>query len=245
MGSVARKRLKLALLGAAGALAIGAGVSLGADWLRTGRYLEATNDAYVKADYTTIAPKVSGYVSGVLVEDNDAVKAGQVLARIDARDFRMAVDRAIADVAAAEAGIDNIDAQLGLQSSLVEEAKADTAAAEAQEAFARQDYRRYQDLLKTGYGTVQRAQQAQAILRQQSAQLERGRAALIAAEQQIEVLKPERAQAETALAHAKAAEEQAQPLNGLLRAGMSVEATVDTKPTVMALAKENAAIASR
>jgi membrane fusion protein, multidrug efflux system len=209
MGPLARKRLKLALLSAAGAAAIGTGVGFGADWLSTGRYLETTNDAYVKADYTTIAPKVSGYVSEVLVQDNDPVEAGQILARIDPRDFRTALDRAVADVAAAEAGIGNIDAQLALQGSLIEEAKADIAAAEAAQAFARQDDRRYRDLVKTGYGTVQRAQQADANLRQQTAQLARGRAALVAAEQQIEVLKSARALAETQLAHAKAAREQA------------------------------------
>src|SRR5262249_42892854 len=149
MGPVARKRLKLAFLGAAGAIALGAGIGFGVDWVRTGRYLETTDDAYVKADYTTIAPKVSGYVSEVLVGDNDPVQSGQVLARIDPRDFRTALDRAKADVAAAKAGIDNIDAQLGLQNSFIDEAKADIAAAEAGRAFAQQDYRRYQDLVKT------------------------------------------------------------------------------------------------
>jgi membrane fusion protein (multidrug efflux system) len=206
---VARKRFKRALLGAAGAIAIGAALAVGGNWLNTGRYLESTNDAYVKADYTTIAPKVSGYVAEVLVEDNDPVKAGQVLARIDARDFQTALDRAKADVAAAKAGIDNIDAQLALQNSVIDQAKADIVAAEAGRSFADQDYRRYRDLVKTGYGTVQRAQQAQANLRQQAAQLERGRAGLIAAQSEIAVLKTQRAQAETTLAHAEAAEEQA------------------------------------
>ena len=69
----------------------------------------------MKADYTTVAPKVSGYIAEVLVGDNETVKAGQVLARIDDRDFKTALDQAQADVAAAEAAIRNLDAQIALQ----------------------------------------------------------------------------------------------------------------------------------
>ena len=75
----------------------------GWDYWTVGRFLVSTDDAYVKADNTTIAPKVSGYLADVLVGDNERVKAGQVLARIDDRDFKVALDQAKADVAAAEA----------------------------------------------------------------------------------------------------------------------------------------------
>ena len=71
----------------------------GAFWLRGGRTV-GTEDAYVKADNTTIAPKVSGYLSAVLVGDNEQVKAGQILARIDDRDYRVALDQAKAEMAA-------------------------------------------------------------------------------------------------------------------------------------------------
>ena len=74
-------------------------------YLTTGRYLETTDDAYVKANSTIIAPKVSGYISEVLVADNEPVKAGQLLARIDDRDFRTALNQAKADVAASEAAV--------------------------------------------------------------------------------------------------------------------------------------------
>ena len=83
------KRVGLALaltLGVAGA------ADFGFDYVRTGRYLETTDDAYVKADSTIIAPKVSGYVAEVAVSDNEPVRAGQLLARIDDRDFRTALD---------------------------------------------------------------------------------------------------------------------------------------------------------
>ena len=77
----------------------------GHDYLTTGRYLESTDDAYVKADSTIISPKVSGYIAEVLVADNEPVKAGQLLARIDDRDFRAALNQAHADVAASDAAV--------------------------------------------------------------------------------------------------------------------------------------------
>ena len=85
----------------------------------------------MKADSTIISPKVSGYIAQVLVGDNQPVKAGQLLARIDDRDFRAALDQAQADVAAAEAAVRNLDAQIALQQPLIEQGTADVAAAEA------------------------------------------------------------------------------------------------------------------
>ena len=73
----------------------------GWDYWTVGQYLVSTDDAYVKADSTTIAPKVTGYLQQVLVKDNERVTTGQVLARIDDRDFKVALDQAKADVAAA------------------------------------------------------------------------------------------------------------------------------------------------
>ena len=87
--------------------------------LATGRYLETTDDAYVKADSTIIAPKVSGYISEVLVADNEPVKAGQLLARIDGRDFTTALNQAKADITASEAAVRNLDAQIELQEPLI------------------------------------------------------------------------------------------------------------------------------
>src|ERR1700752_3131980 len=95
---------KLLLVGVAAAALAGAGW-YGYDYWTVGRFLVSPHDAYVKADNTTIAPKVSGYLDRVLVGDNEHVKAGQVLARIDDRDFRVALDQARADVAAGQAAV--------------------------------------------------------------------------------------------------------------------------------------------
>ena len=92
---------KMLLTSAAAAVLAGA-VWYGWDYWTVGQYLVSTDDAYVKADNTTIAPKVSGYLREVLVGDNERVTTGEVLARIDERDFQVALDQARSDVAAAE-----------------------------------------------------------------------------------------------------------------------------------------------
>src|SRR6266702_4384992 len=94
------KAIKRAALALALTLGVAGAADFGYGYLTTGRYLETTDDAYVKADSTIVAPRVSGYIEQVLVGDNEAVKAGQLLARIDDRDFRTALDQARADVAA-------------------------------------------------------------------------------------------------------------------------------------------------
>ena len=89
----ARRWMRKALLIAVSALALAGAGHFGWEYWTVGRFQVSTDDAYVQADNTTIAPKVSGYISGVLVADNEVVKAGQVLARIDDRDFRVALIR--------------------------------------------------------------------------------------------------------------------------------------------------------
>ncbi|MET1026980.1 MAG: HlyD family secretion protein, partial [Dongiaceae bacterium] len=175
-----------------------------------GRYLESTDDAYVKADFTVIAPKVAGYISEVLVEDNQPVKAGQILARIDDRDYSTALDQARADVNAAEASIRHLDAEIALQQSVIEQQKAGIAAADAGLKFAQADRNRYQDLMKTGSGTVQRAQQTEASLGEKSAQVQSSRAGLVAAQKQIDVLTAERSNAEAIRDHSRAIAHQAE-----------------------------------
>ncbi len=186
-----RAALGLALL--SGVTAVG---DYGYRYWTVGRYLESTDDAYVKADYTTVAPKVSGYIVDVAVADNETVKAGQVLARIDDRDFRTALDQTRAEVAAAEAEIRNLDAQIVLQQAVIAQEKADIAATEASLRFAEEDHARYRDLMKTGYGTVQRTQQAESVQQEAAARLQGARAGLVAAQSKVDVLATERGKAE-------------------------------------------------
>jgi membrane fusion protein, multidrug efflux system len=204
-----RQAIRRAALALAVALGVAAAADFGHYYLTTGRYLETTDDAYVKADSTIIAPKVSGYIAEVLVSDNEPVKAGQVLARIDDRDFRTALNQAKADVAASEAAVTNLNAQIELQEPLIQQQAAEVDATEANLKFAQEEHTRYDGLMKSGSGTVQRAQQTDAALRSQTAQLQQGKAGLIAANKKIEVLSTQRAQAVAQLDHARAVEQQA------------------------------------
>ena len=95
--------LKRAGLAAGLLAAVLGGGYWGYDYWIVGRFQESTDDAYLQADYTTVAPRVSGYIAEVLVDDNQTVRAGQVLARIEDQDFRTALDQAKAQVATAKA----------------------------------------------------------------------------------------------------------------------------------------------
>jgi membrane fusion protein (multidrug efflux system) len=204
-----QKAVRRAALALALALGVAGAADFGYNYLNTGRYLETTDDAYVKADSTLISPKVSGYIAQVLVGDNQPVKAGQLLARIDDRDFKTALDQAHADVAASEAAVRNLDAQITLQQPIIEQGTADVAAAEANAKFAQEEQARYDGLMKTGSGTVQRAQQTDAALRASNAQWQHSRSGLLAAQRKVDVLTTERAKALAQLDRARAVEAQA------------------------------------
>jgi membrane fusion protein, multidrug efflux system len=193
--SVRKGLLKRTALGTLAVLGLAAGIHFGVDYWRVGRFLVSTDDAYVQADNTLIAPRISGYISQVLVADNQTVKAGQVLARIDDRDFQTALRQAAADRDSAVAEIRSIDAQLALQASMIDEATQQVTSAEAALRFAQQDHARYDELSRTGAGTTQSAQQTQSQLIQRSAGLLQARAALAAAKQQVDVLQANRVKA--------------------------------------------------
>jgi membrane fusion protein (multidrug efflux system) len=232
-------KFKQALLAGVAAVALSAAGWYGWDYWTVGRYLVSTDDAYVKADNTTIAPKVSGYLSDVLVGDNEQVTAGQVLARIDDRDFAVALEQAKADVAAAEAAVTSKRAQLDVQQAVIEAAKATLDVDTATQTFAAQENKRYTDLATTGYGSVQNAQQAQSRHASAQAALQRDIANLASAQRQVELLKAEIAQAIAAAARATAIRKQAElnlgyttilaPIDGVvgnrtLRTGQFVQA---------------------
>jgi membrane fusion protein (multidrug efflux system) len=210
-GTPGRRRslLKRTALGTLAILGLAAAAQYGADYWRTGRFMVETDDAYVQADNTLIAPRVSGYISEVAVTDNQPVKAGQVLARIDDRDYQTALRQAVADRETAEAEIRSIDSQLQLQTSTIQQADLQVMSAEAALRFAQEDHDRYEALSKTGAGTTQAAQQTASLFIQRAASLQQARAALTAARQQVDVLQAARAKATAQLEHYRAAEQQA------------------------------------
>ncbi|MET4482097.1 HlyD family secretion protein [Bradyrhizobium sp. F1.13.3] len=228
-----------ALLASAAVALLAAASWYGWDYWTAGRFLVSTDDAYVKADNTTIAPKVSGYLNDVLVGDNQNVKAGQVLARIDDRDFKVALDQAKADVGAAAAAVESKRAQLDVQGAVIDAAKATLNVDMAARVFTAQENKRYTDLAATGYGSVQNAENAQARDNTSLAAIERDKANLASAQKQTELLKAEVAQAVAGARRADAAERQAElnlsyatitaPIDGVvgnrtLRVGQFVQA---------------------
>ena len=202
--------LRRLLLAGASLIALSGAAHFGWDYWTVGRFEVSTDDAYIKADNTTIAPKVSGYIAAVLVGDNEPVKAGQVLARIDNRDYKVALEQAKADVAAAKAAVTNKQAALDAQQSVIEAARAALGVDQANQTFAEQDDKRYAHLATTGYGSVQNAQQASSRIAAAKASVERDQASLITALKQVDVLKAELAQAKASLARSEAVQNQAE-----------------------------------
>jgi membrane fusion protein, multidrug efflux system len=174
------------------------------------QHFETTDDAFIAARQFSVSPKASGYIVGVPVTDNQHVKAGDVIARIDDRDYRTALDQADAQVGVDQANIQNIDAQITVQQAQVAANQAQVDQAQAALVFAQQQATRFQDLAKTGSGTVQNAQQFTSQLRQQQAALESAQANLKVAQRQLESLAAQRKSAEATLEQAKAQREQAQ-----------------------------------
>jgi membrane fusion protein, multidrug efflux system len=178
-------------------------------WNYAGRF-ETTDDAYVAARQFSIAPEVSGYITSVPVTDNEHVAAEQVIARIDDRPYRAALSQAEAQVAVAQANIENIDAQTSVQQAQISADQAEVDKAQAALVFAQQQATRYQYLANTIAGTVQNAQQYTSQLRQQQAALNDAQATLKLAQRQIGALKAQRDSAVASLAQARAQREQAQ-----------------------------------
>jgi membrane fusion protein (multidrug efflux system) len=168
-----------------------------------------TADAYVMVHYATVAPRISGQVASVAVDDNDDVKTGQVLTTLDPRDNETALASAEAAVARDRSQLDEISATVSRQPSIIGEQQAAIASARAQFAFAQADARRYGNLAATGAGTTREHQQADSTLQQGQASLDSAEASLDAARRQLDVLKAQRSAAEAAVKADEAQLEQA------------------------------------
>jgi len=205
-----RHALRRLLLVGAGVVALGGSVYFGRDYWLIGRFHVSTDDAYIQADTVTIAPKVPGYLTQVLVGDNETVKAGQVLARVDPRDYMAALGQARADVAAAAATIASKQAAIEVQQSNTASARATITVDRFNQIFAEQDSKRYAELARTGFGSVQNAQQTASRTAAALAAIQRDEAALVSAVAQVGLQNAELAQAQAALAHSQAVQDQAE-----------------------------------
>lgn len=189
------------LVAGAAALAIAAGVW----WIALPASSVSTDDAYIKADSTLVAPKVQGLIEKVLVRDNQKVKAGQPLLAIDAEDYRQAVAAAEADVQSAQAALAQQPAQEAFASANAQAAGAAIRAADAERLRATADRTRFDTLVSTGDISKSQADQARASASSAEAESEKSRAAYLASRQQVDVIAKTRAQLLASLAKSRAA----------------------------------------
>jgi membrane fusion protein (multidrug efflux system) len=175
-----------------------------------GKYFEETDDAYTQADSVTVSPKVGGYVEQVLVNENQDVKAGQALVRIDPRDYRAQSEQYQAQIDIAHANADAVRAQIAEQEATIAQVRAQLAAARDNAAFAAGEARRYAPLVQIGAENAQTLAARRNDADQGARQVAAQRAVLENAQKRIVSLQAQvrqaEAQAGTARAQLKAAE---------------------------------------
>ncbi|MEO0467966.1 MAG: HlyD family secretion protein, partial [Pseudomonadota bacterium] len=156
-----------------------------------GRFIERTDNAYVRSDIVAVAPRVSGYVVEVAVSDNQAVKAGDLLFRIDPQDYEARLAQSVAGLNAAKATRESLIKERGLQEALVGEAEAALTAAHAEAIRANRDRQRADGLIADGWMTEQRYDTALATETRAQASVMQAEAGLAARRQRLVVLDAE------------------------------------------------------
>ena len=194
-----RKRL---LTVAGLALVALAAAGYGAHWWTTGRFFQSTDDAYVGGEVTVIGTKVPGYITQVAVVDNQAVHAGDLLVKIDDRDYRAALAKAEGAVAAQQATLANLDATAKLQQAVIAQARASVNATSADTVRAHEDQVRYLDLSNKAAVSIQSSQKADAEYKQAVAYGDKAAASVTAAQRQLDVIATQKQQAQAALEQA-------------------------------------------
>jgi membrane fusion protein (multidrug efflux system) len=200
---------RLVLLGIAAVLLI-AGAIWGVRWWTVGRFIESTDDAYLQADSVTIAPKVSGYVAEVYVVDNQTVKAGDPLVRLDRRQYQAVLEQANATIAARKADIARGAAELLQQQANIAQARAQLEGARSTETHAVQEVKRYEPLVATGAETNEKLADLVNARNQAAASVAADVAALQSAERQPATTQAQIEQSRAQLEAAEASFRQAQ-----------------------------------
>jgi len=180
---------------------------LGVLWYLHERHFESTDDAFIDGRPVSISPEVTGNIVAVPVNDNQVVHAGDLLAVIDERDYRANVDQMAAQIAQAEATVANYKAQIKSQYATIEQTANEGTEAQAALNFSQNQNARAQDLVKTGAGTVQAAQQSGSDVQSKQASFNAAAASLVSAKRQIDVLGAEVQIAEAQIVQGKAQKE--------------------------------------
>lgn len=195
-----KKRLPLIAAGIIGVLLIVGG----AIWWINGQRWEATDNAFVQADTTNVAPQLSGRVTEVLVTDNQQVQAGDILVKLDDADQRADLAQAEANLQAAIAAVGNVDAQSQQEKANVAARAAAVAQAHAQANLAHAEVERYGKLAQQGWVSQQRIQTEQAQAQTSVAAVQQAQAALVAEQRSAGVLSSSREQTVAAVEQARA-----------------------------------------
>ncbi|MBU0724376.1 MAG: HlyD family secretion protein [Alphaproteobacteria bacterium] len=201
------RKIALALVGLG---LLSAGLYAAWMWHQEWRYIQSTDNAYVQADISVISPKVAGYVDAVAVQDNQYVRAGDLLVTLDARDYAARVSQAAATVAVERSAIAGFDSQTVLQRSRIVQAAAAIDSAQAEAVRARRDHARLSALRRDDVVSRQRLEGTEADLAKANAALASARAALQAEQQQLAVLETSRKSAEARVAQAIASQAMAE-----------------------------------
>lgn len=206
----ARRSTRRTVLIAAGIVVLIVAAAWLARWWTVGRFIESTDDAYLQADSVTIAPKVSGYVTDVYVADNQTVKAGDPLVKLDTRQYRVALDQALATVDARRADVQHAQAQLDQQRANIAQSEAQQQVARVSLRHANDEVARYTPLAATGAETAERLAELKSSRDEAQATLAADAAAVQAARTQVAALEAQLAQANAQLEAARANAAQAQ-----------------------------------
>ncbi|MFM0571011.1 HlyD family secretion protein [Paraburkholderia caledonica] len=193
---------------ALGVVALIAGGVWLARWWTVGRFIESTDDAYLQADSVTVAPKVSGYVTEVYVADNQMVKPGDPLVHLDARQYQVALDQALATIDARKADIERAQADIKQKQSNIAQAQAQERVARVSAQHASDEVRRYAPLIATGAESSERMAELTSTRDQANATLAANAAAVDAARSQIGSATAQLAQARAQLEAAEASAQQ-------------------------------------
>jgi membrane fusion protein, multidrug efflux system len=187
-----------------GLIVAGGAAGYGRHWWQVGRFIETTDDAYVGGNVTTLSPHVAGFVSAILVGDNEFVHQGQLVIQLDDRDYAARLAHAEAEIGQKKAALANLHAKYAWQQSMIQAAAADLAAKQAEAGYARVDAARYHVLAATSFGSLQNDQKASATDQKAAAAVRSSEAGFAAARQQLAVLDTEIAETEADLAQAEA-----------------------------------------
>jgi len=190
---------KFVMMGVVGLLALAA-ASYAVHYVLVGRFYVSTDDAYVRANNTTLGARVAGHVAAIFPGDNAVVHTGDVIFKIDDGDYRIAVDAARTRIATQQATIDRIGRQVAAMESAVEQAKAQVVSAEAGLKRAGLDFDRQQALSTKGFASRATFEVSEAGRDQGLAALKSAQAAFDAARDSVEVTKAQQNEARAQLA---------------------------------------------